>query len=141
MIIKFYDCNDDPRNMPKNPQNETTVTGTIRGEVDKIRPVVEIAAQNVTKNYAYIPDFGRYYYIDSVRILRTGICIVSMRCDVLNTYKDSIMQAPIIAERSANAYNTFIADGDRKFYQYTVNQYIDIGDVGKPDTPILVTVG
>lgn len=141
MTIYFYDMIDDPRTMPKNLQNETTKTGTIRGEVDIMRPVIDIEGNVFTPNYAYIPDFNRYYYIDSVRILRTGICTLTLRVDVLQSFYEDIVNAPMIAARSENLFNTYIADEQRKFFQYSVNQYIDIGNVGAPDTPILVTVG
>lgn len=141
MTIYFYDMIDDPRTMPKNMQNETTKTGSVRGEIDMIRPVIDVEGSAFSQNYAYIPDFNRYYYVDNVRILRTGICTLTLRVDVLQSFYSEIVNAPMIAERSENVFNTFIADPERKFYQYTLNQYIDIGDVGIPNTPILVTVG
>lgn len=141
MIIYFYDMVEDVLTMPKTPINQTTVTGSVRGIADILNPTIEFESGVETKNYAYIPDFNRYYFCDNPRIIRTGIVEVSMHVDVLQTYADGIKNAPIIAERSENLYNYYIADSERKFYQYTENQYVTVGDLGIPDTPILVTVG
>lgn len=141
MIIYFYDCTDDPRTVPKRLQNETQASGTIRGEIDMQNPIFLVEGDTAIKNYAYIPDFGRYYYVLPPRIIRTGVSEITMKVDVLQSFRNGIFTAPIVAERSANVYNYYVADPERKFYQYTVNQYIDIGTIGIPDTPIMVTVG
>ncbi|MBO5853322.1 MAG: hypothetical protein J6Q61_01135 [Bacteroidales bacterium] len=142
MTIYFYDTLNDDRAMPKTLENETEATGTVRGDIDILNPTILIEGDTAIKNYAYIPDFNRYYFVSPPRVIRNGISEITLKVDVLQTYYVGIMNSPIVAERSSNMYNAYIADPNRKFFQYTVNQYIDIGDdIGKPDTPILVTVG
>ena len=64
-----------------------------------------------------------------------------MRCDVLQSFAGQIIAAPVIIDRAAGAWNTYIPDPQRSFYAYRSNQYINIGDVGEPKDIIMVTVG
>lgn len=43
-------------------------------------------------NYAYIPDFNRYYFVSEIVSVRTGLWRVSMRCDVLMSFKSDFIK-------------------------------------------------
>lgn len=78
----------------------------------RIATTVSLAAYN----YAYIPEFGRYYYIVDITAERTGVWAVSLRVDVLETYKDSIRGLSAIIERQENTYNLYLNDPEWKIY-------------------------
>lgn len=40
------------------------------------------------ENYVYIPDFGRYYFITDIEIKNNGLFRISLKEDVLMSYKD-----------------------------------------------------
>lgn len=143
MNLYLYQITDDPLVFPKTLPAGTTVTGTIREDaVDLMRPEIMVTgAPSAGYNYAYIPDFGRYYFVDPPVTIRTGLVKLPMRVDVLQSFADQIVDAPVIVERSSNKYNLDIADPERKFYQDRSNQYITIGDVGAPANIVMVTVG
>lgn len=143
MIIYLYSITEDPNVFPKTLESPVTMTGTIRDDqVDVMRPSVLITgAPGSQYNYAHIPDFNRYYFVDPPVTDRTGLIYYKMHVDVLQSFAAQILAAPVIVQRSRNLYNAFITDSDRAFYQYRHNQYITIGDVGAPTTQIMVTVG
>lgn len=40
------------------------------------------------ENYVYIPDFGRYYFVTDIEIKNNGLFRISLKEDVLMSYKD-----------------------------------------------------
>ena len=60
-------------------------------------------------NYAYIPNFDRYYHVREWTFDR-GLWIASMTVDVLATYKSQIGSTTLYMLRAANSYNGNIMD-------------------------------
>lgn len=99
--------------LTKDITNVTTLTGTLRGECDILNPVinVEIPA-GVTQasivancNYAYIEDFGRYYFITGLKGVAQNVIEVSMHVDVLQSWNSQIKaQKCIIARQETSDY-------------------------------------
>lgn len=143
MTLYLYTIGDDPLKFPKTLPEGTTLTGTIRDQsVDLFRPSILLqGAPGDGYNYAYIPDFGRYYFVDPPITERTGLVRLQMRCDVLQSFADQIIAAPAIIDRSSSAWNVYIPDTERKFYQHTTHQYITIGTIDKPSEIIMATIG
>lgn len=143
MTIKLYSTDSESNAMPKNLYNETELTGSMRDEVDVLRPVVrvELAGGGIGYNYAYIPDFQRYYFIKDKTQVRTDIVELHMEVDVLETYRQQFVNCPMIAQRSDSHYNVYANDPERQFYQYKSNQYITLGTVGLPNILVICTVG
>lgn len=52
--------------------------------------IVNATGAIANNNYANIPDYNRYYFVDSVTIGRNGMYIVQLSVDVLMTYADGI---------------------------------------------------
>ena len=53
-------------------------------------------------NYAYIADYQRYYYVDSVTVGRNGMYIVQLSVDVLMSYADGIKNLSATISRQEN---------------------------------------
>lgn len=60
-------------------------------------------------NYAYIPEYGRYYWINEWTFER-ACWIASMSVDVLATWKDYIGSESLYVLRSSAAYNGSVSD-------------------------------
>lgn len=149
MTIYLYSISEDPLTMPKTLPEAVTVTGTIRdGSVDVMHPAILIAgAPSQTYNYAYLPEFNRYYFVDPPITERTGLIRLQLHVDVLQSFYDDIMSAAVIVDRTQNAtaltpgWNSYLQDPRRAFYQYTLPQYITLGDIGRPSNILIVTAG
>ena len=61
-------------------------------------------------NYAYIPEFNRYYYVNEIQLIRTGFYLVRLSCDVLMSFKDSILSLRASVARNEFDYNPLIND-------------------------------
>lgn len=64
----------------------------------------------LTANYAYIPDFNRYYFITDITAVGRNLWMISMSVDVLMSYYGSIINLSAFIARNENDYNPFIVD-------------------------------
>ena len=67
MEIKFFTFSKRPNSTKTPVASSATFSASwvARGAVDILNPVIYLAAAQppITYNYAYIPDFGRYYFV------------------------------------------------------------------------------
>lgn len=82
-------------------KNKTLVYETeceIKGESSIINPVLILKynEQLFASNYVCIPSWSRYYFIDDVRVLTGGRVEVSLSVDVLESFKDAILELNVI---------------------------------------------
>lgn len=98
MTVELY------KNVSENAvigKNKTLVYQTsceIKGESSIINPVLilQYTEQLFGSNYVYIPAWGRYYFIDDVRVLPGGRAELSLSVDVLESFKTSILELNVI---------------------------------------------
>lgn len=74
-----------------------------------MNPVVELSSSPIGYNYAYISDFGRYYFINDITYDK-GIWVMTLNVDVLATYKTTIGSTSTYILRSSYLYNPRIID-------------------------------
>lgn len=142
MIIKLYTVADNPHTIPKHLDNEREFSGSLRNATDVANPVFQLEMElTALYNYAYIPDFNRYYYLSPPVSVRNGLIEYSARVDVLQSWYNDFKYAPMIASRSDSTYNKFLPDANRKYEQRTQNQYIHIGAFEPLYSAVMVTVG
>lgn len=144
MQIVLSKVAEDPRCLYKHPTDQITLTAQIKDASSIMQPTfyIKYDADLIEQHYNYVQAWGRYYFIADMQIDIGGTIYIKCTEDVLYTYADQIVQCQIVAERSKNAFNAFIQDNDRRFYQYTQQQYITIGqDIGCPDIICMCTVG
>lgn len=67
------------------------------------------------KNYAYIPDFNRYYFVVDIVSVRSGLWLFKLKCDVLMSFKDDIYDLECIVARNETTYNLMLSDSKMKF--------------------------
>ena len=80
-----------------------------------LNPVLEIAQSPSTQanikyyTYAYIPDYDRYYFIESWQF--DGALVRAwLKCDVLGSHRTAILASTQYVLRSASSYSGFIKD-------------------------------
>ena len=116
--------NSDPYNkINKNPASVQTVEGTLKEECTIVDPevLIEYTGALTSANYAYIPEFGRYYFIRNAESYRNGLWFIQLHTDVLKSFASSIMSSPAIVARSSSNFNMMLND-DHYFTQE--NPYI-----------------
>jgi hypothetical protein len=104
----MYKNYSDNNVISKTLGQPVTITGSLRNESNVINPNIRIEVDNpALYNYAYIPEFGRYYYITDMRSIRTNLWELSMHVDVLMSFADAIRALPVIvasAETDSERY-------------------------------------
>ena len=85
----------------KSLVNEHIYSGTLKEETSVTNSVILMEIENPTGyNYAYIPEFGRYYFISDMTAVRDGLWRVSMAVDVLESFKNEIRNLSVIISDS-----------------------------------------
>lgn len=92
-----------------------TLLRTMNGEL-KENCLLEKITMNITYfsdyyrcNYAYIPEFHRYYYINVALIEGDQVRLI-MKSDALSSFYDGYKNSKIIARRSSSSVNPNIVD-------------------------------
>lgn len=114
MTINLYTNLSEPIRADKDLRSVATVNGYLREESSVLEPSFDIeVADNLLNsiNYAYISEFGRYYFVGNPVSVRKGLWRFPMRVDVLSTYKAGVRENYAIIERNENNYDLLINDG------------------------------
>lgn len=111
MRVQFYNFKKR-NNSTARPAGTAALVldGSIKSPSDITNPVIQfnMPIQNFLE-YAYIPDFGRYYHVDKWRYV-SGLWECEMVCDVLASFKDDILDSTAFVLYSSNVYNTELID-------------------------------
>lgn len=112
--IRLYNFNKKPNSTAVPVIAGTQYQCTMKTVSSLLSPVIDIADTKGTGaiplfNYAYIADFGRYYFIDDVSWSQ-GIWSLSMHVDVLGSFKEDIENSRQYVIRSASSSNGYIPD-------------------------------
>ena len=145
MVIDLYINSSENNRVSKVLSGKFELTGTLRGETNVINPEILIEHTNPTGyNYAYIPEFNRYYFINEFTSVRNGLWRVRLAVDVLETYKTQIKQMSAIIDKQKNKGNSnlYLNDGsyviDSRSYNTILNFSGGFNDGGEF---ILITAG
>lgn len=90
------------------------LSGTLRESCSFISPIMTISLANApTFNYVYIPNFNRYYFVTDITNVRNGLWNISLKVDVLMTYRVEISTQRCIVARNEFEFNNMIEDTQR----------------------------
>lgn len=119
MVLRIMKCKDKPEKANKSFTNELNLYDNakilIRSSSEK-NPQFEIYGFNIDDlaeyNYAYIPKFKRYYFMDK-EYLTNGKVLLTLHCDLLTTaQKLNFFETNTVAilDRSSSDFNTYAQD-------------------------------
>ena len=81
-------------------------------------------------NYAYIREWGRYYFVNDIVEMPAEQIQVSLHVDVLNTYKDNIRSLTTLIERQENVYSPYFVDEEMLVRITRFREKKNIGVIG-----------
>lgn len=97
MIMKMYNTSDSNNTINKTLSNETEFEIKLKGETDIKTPVVVLHSDSIILfNYAYIPEFHRFYFVDKIELFPNGIYNISLKVDVLESFKADIDRKSVV---------------------------------------------
>lgn len=105
MQIKFGYTFDDRRKLEKYVTWSDTFDCKPYTDYNISAPNLLIVNANgaiANNNYAYIADYNRYYYVNSVTVGRNGMYIVQLSVDVLMSYVEGIKNLSATLSRQEN---------------------------------------
>lgn len=125
--IRLYNFNKKPNSTAVPVIAGTQYQCTMKTVSSLLSPVIDIADIKGTGaiplfNYAYVADFGRYYFIDDVSWSQ-GIWSLSMHVDVLASFREDIENSRQYVIRSASRSNPYIPDTVYQTYIDTTGSY------------------
>lgn len=114
MIVQIGKTSDDPRKIDKSFTQIGAVQAHPYNEIDILNPrlIIDYRSNWISCNYCYIPEWGRYYFINSFDLMTGGKCQFTAHVDVLKTYAEQIKdtQALILRSSSGSDKGKYIAD-------------------------------
>lgn len=147
MNVTLCNCMSETNIIGKTITDIVTRTCTIKGNISHENPVIilDYDALNIERiNYMKIPVFGRYYFITDITNLAGGRYEVRGKVDVLESFKNQILNLNCIIDKQENdsKANMYYNDGSfvsqEKEFIYSKNfpsGFLDQGEF------ILITAG
>ena len=127
MNITFYKNSSEKEKIGKSLSSGLTLSGNLRDECSITSPSILVESTSlVDYNYCYIPEFKRYYFISDIVSVRNNLWRVSLKCDVLESFKSDILNSSCIVNKQQNqSYSNNIDDGS---YINRVDNFIEIAN-------------
>lgn len=144
MQIIIYNTTDPENKINKDITLIHTTTGVMRDTLNILSPEIEIKTYSNyidNGNYCYIPELKKYYFITDKSVNTSGLVLLSLKEDVLYTYRDSIYNLSALVSRSESG-DPYI-DGDNIVpTSQTATQVINFTNgLSSEPTTIIITAG
>lgn len=121
MTLYTISCDRKQIDKSKSWDKVVDITETLRIKQPSsiLNPVITIALSTVgaknyaAVNYAYIPDWGRYYFVDDITLENNGILTLTLSVDVLMSYKGKILSSKQFIARAESLNSPLYIDSER----------------------------
>lgn len=119
--VKFFTISDDRKKINKNvdvDHPDFELSCEVKENESIIEPTIRATKNNFGKNffrvnYAYISDFGRFYFIDSIIVETGGIISLNCSIDPLMTYSANLMNTAFEIARSEAVNSKYYIDNEK----------------------------
>lgn len=114
MTIQLCINKSEPERLTKQVSVGRTFSGNLIENTDILSPsiLLNTDANIMSYNYARIPEFNRYYFIDDIINEGANLWRINMSVDVASTYAKGIRnQSAIISKQENSLYNKDYNDG------------------------------
>lgn len=120
MDLVMYSNSSEPEKMGKSLSELKTYSVVLKERTSVMNPVVTITSSTYpVGNYAYISEFGRYYFVSDIVSVANGLWEVTLKGDPLESFKEQILNNDCILERQENIYNLHLEDDQLKMQDDT----------------------
>ena len=121
--------------------------GTLRNDSSVIDPIITVQKTNPAiqnYNYMYIPEFGRWYYINEIIAVTNKFWEIHAHVDVLYTWGADIRSSKCVIDKTANSSdaNLYLDDGSFVMDSHKYNTVVPFSDGFSSDgSYILICAG
>ena len=133
MDIQLFKNNTPPPHMGRSltPVAAFAIPDNVIEKMDLLNPVLTFKNSDfpniATANYCHIgAPFNRYYFLGTATAGEDGLTRIPCHVDVLYTYRQNILNADCIAERSSSSYSDYLQDEYiqiEKGYTYNISKF------------------
>lgn len=123
LVIVLMKMKSEVNVIGKTWSDELKIEGKLIYDNSVTSPVILINGDCTGYNYAYVPFFNRFYYIQDYIVTRDNMQELHMSVDPLQSFKSDIENCVGIVSRSQNQPNYYINDGVFYTEQRTVVTY------------------
>lgn len=141
MIAKTYNTESSVNTINKIINFVTDIDVKFKDEVNIYNPTIVLKYDDLIDfNYIYIDKFKRYYFIEDIEVFPNKIYSISLKCDVLMSFKDDILNSygNITSQTNYNDYYNFDYSSEVRKETNIYNSDVILDDV---KTTILCTIG
>lgn len=141
MIAKTYNTNDSTNTINKTLNFISDIGVKFKEEVNIYNPNIMLKYDDLINfNYMYIDKFKRYYFIEDVEVFPNKIYKLTLKCDVLMSFKDDILNSygNITSQTNYNDYYNFDYSSEVRKETNIYNSNVVLEDV---KSTILCTIG
>lgn len=111
--INLYSNNEETIVVNKTLSTPLTLNANFKYGFNLTKPTLSVSTTLATManyNYLYIPEFGRYYYITSIKGVSNSLVEIECDCDLLMSFKDEFITSDCTIERNETKGNVYVSD-------------------------------
>lgn len=136
MLIELCKTNDSFNVLGKSITKLSEIEINLRKDFDSIYPNL-ILSTEISFNYIIIPSLNKKYYLDNVEIIANRLKKYSFKLDVLETYKENILNSTIQADSTNVKMNGVTIQTTDE----VTTEYIELTTDMKEQSILLVALG
>lgn len=94
MLISLYKTKDSNNTLNKTMTDKLDFNIKFKETANILSPRIRIRSDVslIGYNYGFIPEFERFYFITDIDIMNDGIFSLSLRCDVIESFKSDLLE-------------------------------------------------
>lgn len=142
MLIRFLHNKSEYNTINKDTESIVEKNITLKNDCDLVNPYVVLKLDDVlfSSNYAYIPNFKRYYFITGIEILSKTLIGISFHVDVLESFKTDILAGTVHITESSNTDNYYPKELD-SLTSVTSHKFTSNKELVLNPSKVLATLG
>lgn len=141
--INLYSQSGDEHELNKSLTAIGTYTCDIKAPIDIENPEITISGAHTNANYAYIADFGRYYFLTPIG-KNNSITTYQGKSDVLMSFKTGIKASPAVISRNPWHFDLYVPDNKLPIEARSMSSILNFTQnpfSGSDNCYILTTIG
>lgn len=111
MIIYLYKINEAPNKLVKTLGAPESVNASPYGPINIEAPEMLLGDEAIDYNYAFVPAYGKYYFVREPSLDANGLVVYPFEVDPLMSNAAEILNLDVTIERQERNFNEYIADG------------------------------
>lgn len=142
MIVKFLKNKSEYNTINKDTELIVEKTIALKSECDIVNPYLLLKLDDnlYLSNYAYIPQFKRYYFITGIEILTKSLVGISLHVDVLESFKADVLAGTVHITESSNVDNYYPKELD-SLTSMESHKFISNKELALNPSKVLATLG